>query len=293
MFARTQPGAFKRQVQRSFDATTSSYGTPGDFHWDFAQRLVERAPVQPGQTLLDVATGSAPAAILAAQHVGLHGHIIASDLSLGMIRLAQQHLAATGYGNVSLVAGDAEALPVRTSSMDGILCSSAIVWFPNIPRVLGEWYRIVRPGGWIAFSCFGGLASQMVNELVIDLLAPYGITYPELTAPLNTPHKCRAVVAATGFEQTTVQTARHQQFATDSDASFAQAWGLACRFNVTLPPAAMDAIRAQYRVRFQALLHDQDRWNHDYEQFVVAYKPRRCSGRCAAQEREKSNSAVR
>lgn len=273
MFERTQPDAFKRQVQRSFDATGPSYGTPGDFHWNFAQRLVVRAPIQPGQRLLDVATGNAPAAILAAQRLGHHGHIIASDLSLGMMKLAQQRLAATGHRNVALVAGDAEALPVRASSMDGILCSSALVWFPDIPRALGEWYRIVRPGGYIAFSCFGGLASQTINEIVIDLLAPYGITYPELTAPLNTPSKCRAVVAAAGFDQVTVQTAQHQQTTTDPDASFARAWGLARRFNVTLPPADMDTIKAQYRMRLAALLHDQDRWNHDYEQFVVARKP--------------------
>lgn len=273
MFARTQPTAFKRQVQRSFDATAPNYGTPGDFHWDFAQRLVERAPIHPGQTLLDVATGSAPAAILAAQRVGSHGQIIASDLSLGMLTLAQQQLAATGLANVSLVAGDAEALPVRTSTMDGIVCSSAVVWFPNIPRALHEWYRIARPGGWIAFSCFGGLASQTINEVVIALLAPYGITYPDVTAPLNTPDKCRAVVAAAGFGQVRVQTAQHHQFTTDPDASFAQAWGLARRFNITLPPATMDAIKREYRVGFQALLVDQEHWNHDYEQFVVAYKP--------------------
>lgn len=259
-------------MQRSFDATAPTYGTPGDFHWNFAQRLVERAPIESGQTLLDAATGSAPVAILAAERVGLHGHIIAIDLSQGMIKLAQQQLATMGRGNVSLLVGDAEPLPVRASSVDGILCSSAIVWFPSVARALREWHRIVRRSGWIAFSCFGGLASETINNIIINLLAPYGIAYPELTTPLNTPNKCRAVVEAAGFAQVTMQTARHRHFTTDPDASFAQAWGLARRFNITLPPQVMDIIKAQYRVRFQALLVDQDRWNHDYEQFVVAYK---------------------
>lgn len=273
MFARTQPASFKRQVQRSFDQTAPTYGTPGDFHWDFARRLVERAPIQPGQRLLDVATGSAPAAVLAADRVGSHGRVIASDLSKGMIRLAQQRCAATGTKHVALLACDAEALPVRADSVDGVLCSSAIVWFPNIAAAIHEWHRIVRRGGWIAFSCFGGLASQTINDLLIDLLAPHGVTYPNIPVPLSTPNKCRVLVESAGFEQVTVQTAHHQQFTTDPDASFAQAWGLARRFGITLPPPMIDTIKAQYRVRFQASLPDQARWNHDYEQFVVARKP--------------------
>jgi SAM-dependent methyltransferase len=157
--------------------------------------------------------------------------------------------------------------------MEGIVSSSALVWFPNIPHALREWYRILRGGGWIAFSCFGGSARQTINEVVIDLLRPHGIAYPELTAPLNSPDKCRAMVETAGFVQVTVQTAQHQHFTTDPDASFVQAWGLPRRFNITLPPAELDTIKAQYRVRFQDLLMSQDRWNHDYEQFVVAYKP--------------------
>ncbi len=273
MFTRTQPIAFKRQVQRSFDATAPSYGRPGDFHWGFAQRLVERAPIQRGQRLLDVATGSAPAAMLAAERVGPHGHIIASDLSRGMVKWAQQHLAATGERNISLVVGDAEALPVGAGSVDGILCSSAIVWFPDIAQAVREWHRSVRCGGWIAFSCFSGPASQTINEVLIDVLAPYGIVYPNVPTPLNTPNKCHALVEAAGFDQVTVHTAQHQQFTTDPDASFAQAWGLARRFGMTLPAADMDTLKQAYYARFQALLVEQDRWNHDYEQFVVAYKP--------------------
>lgn len=273
MFTRTHPAPFKRQVQRSFDATAPGYGMPGDFHWDFARRLVERAPIHPAQRLLDVATGSAPAAILAAARMGQHGQVIACDLSVGMVKMAQQRLATMGQSHVSVVVGDAEALPVQTNSVDGILCSSSIVWFPNIGHALHEWYRVVRPGGWIAFSCFGGFARPTTNSLVIDLLRPYGITYPELNLPLNTAGKCQNMVAAAGFEQISVQTAQHQQGTSDPGESFAQAWGLARRFNIMLLPAEVDRIKAQYRMHFRALLAEQDRWNHDYEQFVVARKP--------------------
>ncbi len=138
MFERTQPTTWKRQVQRSFDATGPGYGTPGDFHWEFAQRLVEHAPLQAGQTVLDVATGTAPAAMLAAARVGPQGSILASDLSVGMVQLARQHIVRLAVPNIALVAADAEHLPMRSATMDGVLCSSSIVWFPHIGRALRE-----------------------------------------------------------------------------------------------------------------------------------------------------------
>src|SRR5579862_6941183 len=64
MVERTNSDVFRQQVQAAFDVTGPAYGTPGDFHWPFAERLIHRAPLAPGQHVLDVATGTAPAAIM-------------------------------------------------------------------------------------------------------------------------------------------------------------------------------------------------------------------------------------
>jgi SAM-dependent methyltransferase len=44
------------------------------------------------------------------------------------------------------------ALPVRTGSVDGLLCSNMIEHTPDPERVLREIERVVRPGGWIWLS---------------------------------------------------------------------------------------------------------------------------------------------
>jgi ubiquinone/menaquinone biosynthesis C-methylase UbiE len=121
---------------------------------------VEHAPLHEAQTVLDVATGTAPAAIQAARRVGDSGSVVGVDISPGILKLAKRNIAAMGLTNIQLHEGNAEQLVFPDESFDGILCSSAIVWFPNIPRTLHEWYRMVRPGGWIDFSCFGGPARQ-------------------------------------------------------------------------------------------------------------------------------------
>src|SRR5262245_7585464 len=125
VFDLTRPDQFKQRVRASFDTTGPGYGAVGDFHWQFASRLVAHAPIQPGHLVVDIATGTAPAAIQAAPQVGSNGNIIGLDISPGMLALARRNIASEGISNISLVCGDAEALPLSESRIDGILCSSA------------------------------------------------------------------------------------------------------------------------------------------------------------------------
>jgi protein-L-isoaspartate(D-aspartate) O-methyltransferase len=268
----THAEQFKRVVRDSFDATPPEYGTNGDFHWLFARRLVGHAPIQLGQTVLDVATGTAPAALMAAQIVGSHGQVVGVDLSRGILERARQNIAASGLTNIRLQVGDAENLQVPAATLDGILCSSAIVWFPDILGALREWQRVLRPGGWIAFSCFGGPARQTINELMIRLLAAYGISYHELNTPLNSPQKCERLVRMAGFSHITVYTGNEQHFSTDPETSFAQAWGLPARLNIRLSPERIAQLKAAYSAEFMRLAREEDDWNQDYEQFVIGYK---------------------
>jgi ubiquinone/menaquinone biosynthesis C-methylase UbiE len=272
MFDLTQTDQFKRLVRASFDNTNPSYGTEGDFHWQFASRLIAYTPIQSGQTVVDVATGTAPAAILAAPSVGNLGRVVALDLSVGILTLAQHNIATAGITNIVLLCGDAESLPLRDAQVDGLICSSAIVWLPNIVRALHDWYRVLRPGGWLVFSCFGGLARQTVIGLLGRLLQPYGQQLPELNAPLNTPEKCQQMLATAGYTNVTVHRGQDRPLPTTAEESFAWAWASRSRFNITLAPEQVTEVQARYIVEFMQIAADQEQWNHDYEQYVVAYK---------------------
>jgi arsenite methyltransferase len=274
MFDLTQPDLFKQAVRISFDTTPPNYGSHGDFHWQFARRLIDRIPLRAGAVVLDIATGTAPAAIMAAAHTGSQGFVAGVDLAPGILALAQRNIAATQLPNIALACGDAEHLPIRDSSLDGVICSSAIVWFPNIPQALQEWRRVLRNGGWVAFSCFGGPARQTLINLLSRLLAPYGQLLPELNAPLNTPEKCRRLLEAAGFANVTMQIANQQQLPATAEESFEWAWANRKRFDIDLPPIQYDQLKREYLVEFALLAADQTTWNHDYEQFVVAIKSR-------------------
>jgi hypothetical protein len=95
-----------------------------------------------------------------------------------------------------------------------------------------------------------GPARQTVNELVIQLLQHYGISYPEL----NTPEKCRKIVQDAGSDRVTVQVAQEQHFTPDPEASFNQAWARSSRFGIQIAPEALADIKAQYIRQFTQLV---------------------------------------
>jgi protein-L-isoaspartate(D-aspartate) O-methyltransferase len=273
MIEREDPEAFKHRVQAAFDITGSAYGTAGDFHWQFAERLVGHAPLHLGQRVLDVATGTAPAAILAARLIGPTGLVVGVDLSPGMLTHAQRNIAAAGVASILLMRGDAARLPFLDEQFDVILCSSSIVWFPSIPAALREWRRVLRPGGWLAFSCFGGAARYTTQTLLGAALRPYGIQYFDLNEPLNTPQKCLGALQDAGFARIRIHVEREQMFTSDPGESFEQACGGLRRLRIQLGAEQLEHARTRYIAAFQDLLATQYSWNHDFEQFVVAQRP--------------------
>jgi demethylmenaquinone methyltransferase/2-methoxy-6-polyprenyl-1,4-benzoquinol methylase len=93
----------------------------------------------PGSMVADLACGTGDLCVSLASV----GHIpIGIDLSLGML----QH----GRSDAPLVQGDATGLPLRDSSLDGVISGFALRNFVALPPVFAELYRVVRSGGKIS-----------------------------------------------------------------------------------------------------------------------------------------------
>jgi demethylmenaquinone methyltransferase/2-methoxy-6-polyprenyl-1,4-benzoquinol methylase len=106
-----------------------------DAGWRRATR--EALGARPGQTVLDVAAGTAVSTVeLAAGGVTA----IACDFSLGMLR-------AGASRPVPKVAGDAMALPLADESVDGVVISFGLRNVADPDAALREFARVTRPGG--------------------------------------------------------------------------------------------------------------------------------------------------
>ena len=116
----------------------------------FVPTLIRMANLAPGQQVLDIATGTGNAAAAALDVVGPAGHIIAADDTPLMLHEAGKRLGT--LPNVSFAVEQATALTFPDISFDAVLCSMALMIFPDRARALSEFYRVLRVGGHLVVS---------------------------------------------------------------------------------------------------------------------------------------------
>lgn len=68
------------------------------------------------------------------------------DLTQAMLNRARQRAAELGR-DVRLMIADAEALDLPDETFDTVVVTLALSTVPNVPRVLAEAWRVLRPGG--------------------------------------------------------------------------------------------------------------------------------------------------
>jgi demethylmenaquinone methyltransferase/2-methoxy-6-polyprenyl-1,4-benzoquinol methylase len=116
--------------------------------------LVSRMSVDPDDTVLDVATGTAAVAIELACRSGCR--VVGLDQSVQMLAEGRRRVDAAGLGaRIELVQGEAERLPFDDASFDGLTFTYLLRYVNDPLATLGELARVVRPGGTIAMLDFG------------------------------------------------------------------------------------------------------------------------------------------
>lgn len=108
-----------------------------------AATAVEAARPVEGADLLDVATGTGNAAIVAAEQ---GAHVTGLDLTPELFASARERAAAAGV-EVEWVEGDAEELAFADASFDRVLSTCGVQFAPRHEQVARELVRVLRPGG--------------------------------------------------------------------------------------------------------------------------------------------------
>jgi len=113
---------------------------------------LRHAQLRPGETVLDLGSGPGLEVLAAARQVGASGKVIGVDMTPEMVDKARQSAAQQGAGNVEILLGDIESLPLADQSTDVIISNCVINLAPDKASVFREICRVLRPGGRFSVS---------------------------------------------------------------------------------------------------------------------------------------------
>ena len=117
--------------------------------------LIEAAEIVPGQQVCDIATGAGEPALSVAALVGAEGRVFATDLCPEMMLGARRRAAAQGLGNMTFRTADMLALPDADAAFDRVICRFGLMFCPAPARAAAEAFRVLRPGGRVAYLVWG------------------------------------------------------------------------------------------------------------------------------------------
>jgi len=136
-------------VQAEFDQWAADGKDRGmeERHWHTAKEALARMPVEAGETVLDLGTGSGYA-LRALRETRDVGHSVGLDASGEMVRNARSY---TDDDRLDFLRGDFQHLPFADDSVDHVWSMEAFYYAREPVTVLREIRRILRPGG--TFFC--------------------------------------------------------------------------------------------------------------------------------------------
>lgn len=103
--------------------------------------------LSPGDRALDVCAGTLDLTIELSREVGPSGEIVAVDFCRPMLEIGRAKLQKLGIGNISLLEGDAQDLPVSPGSFKAATIGFALRNVTDVERTLAEMTRAVEHGG--------------------------------------------------------------------------------------------------------------------------------------------------
>jgi ubiquinone/menaquinone biosynthesis C-methylase UbiE len=138
----------------------------------FGDAVIKDARLRPDSIVLDVASGTGEPGLTAAALVP-DGEVVLTDISAGMLHVAEEKASAQGLANVSFNVCDAAELPFEDATFDAVLCRFGFNYFPDMRGAVREMVRAAKPGARISAAVWGRTAENPWAALVLGSLAQH------------------------------------------------------------------------------------------------------------------------
>jgi ubiquinone/menaquinone biosynthesis C-methylase UbiE len=111
-----------------------------------------RHGIEPGMQVLEVGPGNGRYTVAAARRAGESGWVVAIDIEPKMDERVRSRVEAEGGTNVEARVADVYDLPFDDETFDAVYMIAIIGEIPDPDRAMGQFYRVLKPGGRLAFS---------------------------------------------------------------------------------------------------------------------------------------------
>lgn len=146
----SEPFEGKSHAPSTYDDLSRWYDLlSGPFEARWRDLAARRLNVAVGQVVLEIGCGTGHGLVRLAEAVGPTGRVYGVDLSAGMCRVARARVARSGRPGISVIQGDAAALPFAAGCFSVIFMSFTLELFSSeaIAGVLAECRRVLVADG--------------------------------------------------------------------------------------------------------------------------------------------------
>jgi ubiquinone/menaquinone biosynthesis C-methylase UbiE len=175
---------------------------------DVTRALVTEARITPGLTVLDVASGTGEPAISIACAMNGTGSVIATDISEGPLKIAQQRAKQRELTNIEFQKADAMALPFGDVSFDRITSRLGVMFFPDPRKAVQEFHRVLKCGGQVSLLAWGSIDQPYFATTVGTVQRLLEKPFPESGKKMfkfADPQSLRALYEEAGFKEINVR----------------------------------------------------------------------------------------
>ena len=149
------PVQYKTTTRQQWEDAAEAWDRWGpvleDWLGEATEQMLDRAGVQSGSQVLDVAAGAGGQSLAAARRAGPSGRVVATDISPAILTYAAKAAAEAGLTTVETVEADGENLDgFAPGTFDAVISRVGLIYFPDQQRALAGMRRALRDGGRIA-----------------------------------------------------------------------------------------------------------------------------------------------
>lgn len=172
--------------------------------------LVEKADPQPGDTVLELASGTGDLGFAAARRLAPDGTLISTDFAPEMVEVARRVGAERGLTGVDHRVMDAESLDLEDDSVDVVFCRWGFMLMAEPAAAFTEARRALRDGGRLAFAAWTTPDRNPWALMPAMVLVQRGhMTLPEPGEPgifaFGDPQRFTALLTAADFPELEIE----------------------------------------------------------------------------------------